>query len=103
MAVELAFGCVAGRLAVGVDEREALDLEAEVGAHLLEQGDVALALVAEVEVLPHDHDLGAEAVDEHLLHELLGRLLRAGLVEGDHEAAVDARWRRAARASGRGR
>ena len=32
----------------------------------------------------------AEAADQHLAHEVLGRLAAAGLVEGDHEAVVDA-------------
>src|SRR3546814_16430455 len=54
---------VGRRVAVGVDESEALDLEAELGTHGAEELDVASALVAEVEVPPHDHDLGAEAPD----------------------------------------
>ena len=48
------------------------------------------SLVAEVEVLAHDDDLGVEAVEEHLAHEVLGRLLGPRLVERDHEAEVDA-------------
>ena len=77
--------------AVDAHQVEALDLEAEVGAHRRQQGDVAPALVAEVEVVADDHDLRAEALDQHLSHELLGRLLGPGLVEGQHDDVVDAR------------
>src|SRR3546814_18556577 len=67
------------------------DWSSDVCSSDLEELDVASALVAEVEVLPHDHDLGAEAPDEDLPDEVLSGLLRAGLVEGDHQAPVDAR------------
>ena len=42
-------------------EGHALDLEPGFGSHLREQGHVSLAPVAEVEVLPHHHQAGAEA------------------------------------------
>ena len=52
--------------------------------------DVAPPAVAEVEVLA-DHDQpGRELVDEDLFDEVLGRLLGAALVEGNHQGAVDA-------------
>ena len=57
------------------------DLEAGLGAELAQQGDVAPAMVAEVEVLADHHGAGAQAPDEHLGHELLGRLGGAALVE----------------------
>ena len=66
------------------------DLEAELGAERVEQRDVALALVAEVEVLAHHDDLGVEAPDELVAHEVRGRLLRPDLVEVDHQRVVDA-------------
>ena len=81
---------VAGRRTGRVDQLDALDLEAQLVAELAEQRHVALPLVAEVEVLAHDHDPGVEAVGEHLAHEVVGRLLAAGLVEGDDQAVVDA-------------
>ena len=52
--------------------------------------DVALAVVAEVEVLADHHGAGGQALDEHLLHELAGRLLRSGLVEAEHDGGVQA-------------
>ena len=58
-------------------------------AHPLQQGDVAPAGVAEVEVGP-DHDQpGLEAAVEHLAHEVLGRFPPAGLVEGEDDGVVD--------------
>ena len=57
-------------------------------AHLAEQGHVPLAAVAEVEVLPHHHQPGPEAVDEYRAHELLGRLVGPLLVEGDDDGPV---------------
>src|SRR3546814_21057 len=72
---------VGRRVAVGVDESEAVDLEAELGTHGAEELDVASALVAEVEVLPHDHDLGAEAPDEDLPDEVLSEIGRASCRE----------------------
>ncbi len=42
-----------------------------------EQRDVAPALMTEVEVLTHHDDLGIEAVDQHLAHEVLRGFLRA--------------------------
>ena len=68
-----------------------------------EQRDVAPTLVAEVEVVAHHHGPGPQRRDQHLVDEVLGRLLRPGLVEVDDQRAVDARWRPAAPASGRGR
>jgi hypothetical protein len=81
------------RLVVGFvvrrHEPEADDLEAEVRAHLLEQGDVAAALVAEVEVGPdHDHARPQQA-DEHLADELLRGLVAALLVEAEHADDVE--------------
>ena len=42
------------RSAVDTDQLERRDLEAQLAAERLEQGDVALALVTEVEVLADD-------------------------------------------------
>jgi hypothetical protein len=80
---------VGGRLAVDADQLDPAHIEAEVGAHRPQQLDVALASVAEVEVVADDHGPGAEATDEHLGDELLGRLERAGLVEVHDERVVD--------------
>ena len=56
-------------------------LEAGLGTELAQEGDVAPALMAEVEVLADDHGAGAETPDQHLRDEVLGRLGGAGLVE----------------------
>ena len=65
-------------------------LETVLPAQLPEQGHVALATVAEVEVLPHHHQLGVEGLDQHLADEVLGRLVGPGPVEGHHHGPVDA-------------
>ena len=67
------------------DETERLDLEAVDGAHLPEKGHVAGPPMSEVEVLADDHAAGIEAIDEHLLDEVLGRLGCPRLVERDHD------------------
>ena len=65
-------------------------LEAVLRAQPAEQIDIAAPGVTEVEVLP-DHDQSREQfVDEHLLDEVLSRLLGADFVEGHHEGPVDA-------------
>ena len=61
-------------IAVDGHEPEAEHLEVELGAHLLEQPHVAVAAVTEVEVGADDDEPRAQAVDEHLAHELLGGL-----------------------------
>ena len=61
-----------------------------VAAEAAEELDVAPAAVPEVEVLAHDDQAGRQLVDEHLLDEVLGRLLGPGQVEGDDHGAVDA-------------
>ena len=71
------------------DEPVAEHLEAELGAHALEQRDVAVAPVAEVEVVADHDEARAEHAREHLAHEVFGRLLAARLVEREHEAFVD--------------
>ena len=77
-------------LRVDADQVEAVDGEPVVGPHAREQAHVALALVAEVEVLPDDDEPGGQAVDEDLADEVLGGSLRPGLVEVDHQRVVDA-------------
>ncbi len=71
-------------------EPQAVDVEAVLGPHALQQGDVAPPAMAEVEVVAHHDGLGGHAAHQHLGHELLGRLLRAGLVEMHDEGVVDA-------------
>ncbi len=71
-------------------EAHAYDLEAVLGAQAAQQLDVAAAAVPEVEVLPHHDEAGRQLVDEDLLHEVLGRLLGPGQVEGDDDRAIDA-------------
>jgi hypothetical protein len=46
--------------------------------------------VAEVEVLAHHDQAGAQRADQHLLDEVLGSLVGPLAVEGDHQGAVDA-------------
>ena len=53
-------------VALDRDEPEAEHLEAELGAHLLEQAHVAVAPVPEVEVGADDDEPGAEPADQHL-------------------------------------
>ena len=81
------------RVRLGRDEAEADHLETEVGAHPLEQRDVAAAAMPEVEVGADHDEPGAEQADEHLVDEVLGRLLAASLVE--LEDAHDVEERRA--------
>ena len=69
------------RIRLRRDEPEPDDLESEVGTHALEQRDVAAAAVTEVEVGADHHEPRAEQPDEHLVDEVLGRLLAAALVE----------------------
>ncbi len=64
--------------------------KSSVGTELAEQRDVALPVATEVEVLADHHGPGGQGVDEDLLHELAGRLLRAGLVEPEHDRGVQA-------------
>ena len=71
------------------DQTETEHLEAELGAHALQQRDVAVAPVPEVEVGADDHEARAEHAREHLAHEVFRGLLAARLVEREHEALVD--------------
>src|SRR5262249_50321174 len=70
-------------------EAEADDREAELGAHALEQRDVAATAAPEVEVGADDDELRAGALDECLAREVLGRFAAAGLVEVQDETAVE--------------
>ena len=78
------------RLAPLVGQPHADDLEAVAGPQLAQERDVALAPVPEVEVLAHHDQARPELVDQDLLDEVFGRLVRPLLVEGDHQRAVDA-------------
>ena len=70
-------------------EVDGLDDEVVVVAVRIEQAHVAVAVAAEVEVLPdHDH-LDGEPLDEHPLDERLRRLLRLDLVEAQHHGPVE--------------
>ena len=80
---------VAGRDAVGAHQPVARHLEAQLGAHLLEERHVAAPPVAEVEVLSHHHLPGVQAPDEDLGHELLRGLPRPLVVEVDHHHDVE--------------
>ena len=73
------------------------------GPHLGEQGHVALPPVAEVEVLAHHHQPGAEAPTRTSPTNVLGRLVRPLLVEARGPRCAPPRPPPAARASGRGR
>ena len=66
------------------------DLEAVVAAEVAQELDVAPPAVAEVEVLADDDEAGRQLVDQHLLDEVLGRLLGPGQVERNDHGAVDA-------------
>src|SRR5262249_59429447 len=80
------------RFALDGHEPEAEPLEPELAAHLLEQPHAAVTAIAEVEVGADDHESGAETPDEHLTHEVLGRLVAARVVEvQDHRAVEEAR------------
>ena len=70
-------------------QRHAVHLEPGHRAHLGQEGHVALAAVAEVEVLPHHHQPGVEALDQLPGDELLGRLVGPLLVEADDHRPVD--------------
>jgi len=71
------------------DETETQHLEAELGAHALQEGNVAVAPVAEVEVGADDHQPRPEHARQQLGDEVFGRLLAARLVERQDEALVD--------------
>ena len=71
-------------------ERHPDDLEAVLGPEPAQELDVAPAAVPEVEVLPHHDQARLQLLDQHLLHEVLGRLVRPRLVEGHHHRPVDA-------------
>ncbi len=67
----------ADRLVYPVDPRqqlERLDLEVMLGAELTQQIDIAVSVSTEVEVFADDDHLGGKALDQHPLHERLGRL-----------------------------
>ena len=72
-------------------QADAGDIEAQPGAHALEQGHVALPVAPEVEVVAHHHGPGVEATDQDLGHELLGRLGRPLGVEVQHDGEVGPR------------
>ena len=55
----------------------------------LSKRHVAVAPVAEVEVVADHDEPRAEHAGEHLAHEVFGGLLAARLVEREHEALVD--------------
>ena len=80
---------VARRRAVRADEREAHDLEPQFAPHLFEQGDVAAPLMTEVEVGTDDDELGVEAADEDLAHEVFCGLVRTLFVEMHDQGIVD--------------
>src|SRR5262249_39987766 len=80
------------RFALDGHEPEAAPLEPELAAHLLEQPHAAVTAIAEVEVDADDDESGAETPDEHLTHEVLGRLVAARVVEvQDHRAVEESR------------
>ena len=74
-------------LAVDLDEVDHAGLERLLGA---QQRDVALGAVAEAEVLPHAHPLGAEPPDQHVVDEVLRRAARERAVERDHDELAHA-------------
>ena len=76
--------------ALQAHELQTDDLEAALASELVEQRDVALAAVAEVEVLADDDEPRVQLVDDHLAHELLGALERTFAVEVHDEHVVDA-------------
>ena len=45
--------------------------------------------MTEVEVLTNDNQFRTQRVDQHLVDEVLGRLVGPGPVEGDHQGALD--------------
>ena len=52
-----------------------------LGAELAQQIDIAVSVSTEVEVFADDDHLGSKALDEHTLHERLGRLRRLLCIE----------------------
>ena len=88
---------------VSVDSVTPSTAKPAVAPSSAQQGHVPLPPVAEVEVLPHHHQSGAQAVDQDRGHEVLGRLVGPLRGEGHHHRPVDPGRPRAVRASGRGR
>ncbi len=64
------------------------DVEAHLSAHPLQERDVPLPVVAEMEVVPHDHRPSVEAPDEHLGHEVLCPFGGPLGVEVNHQGQV---------------
>ena len=62
----------------------------KVATHVFEECDVPPPTMSEVEVRTDDHELGVQAADEDLAHEVLGRFHRARLIEVDDERVADA-------------
>src|SRR5260370_40155222 len=81
------YGVASG--SVDRDEPEPDDLEAELGAHLLEQVHRPVATVAEVEVRADHDEARPQPRHQHVPHEALGGLAAARLVEGEHDRGVE--------------
>jgi hypothetical protein len=73
-------------LVLGLDQRHHPGLEPRVGRQQLRD---AGRTVAEAEVLPDRDMLGAQALDQHMVDELLRGLLGEALVERDHHQLRD--------------
>ena len=79
---------VPGWAAIQAHQTQAEHLEAKIVTHLPQEVHVAMALMPEVEVLPHHDQSGANAVHEDEAHELLCRLLSPHLVKGHHHGQI---------------
>ena len=66
------------------------DAESAAPAQCLQERDVAHAAMAEAKVVA-DHDVtGTQALDQHVLNEVLGRHAGQGSVEAQHDQQLDA-------------
>jgi hypothetical protein len=74
-------------LAADLDQRDHPGLESPIRSEL---GGIPGSPMAEPEVLAHGNVGGAQAVDQHVLDELVGPLLGDALVEADHNQLLHA-------------
>src|SRR5205823_4451087 len=71
------------------DQPDGHDVKAEIDTEAAQQGNVATTLAPEMEVFADYHRSGAEAADQHLVHEVFGTLAGARFVEVHDDDVVE--------------
>ena len=67
-----------------------LDKEAVTLGALLEHGEIAAPMAAELEIVADDETAHSEPVNQQTLHEIVGRTRRQGRAEGQHQQPLNA-------------